>query len=425
MERYWIRGGERLQGELQLQGAKNSALPILAAALLVRGVSEIRRCPRLSDTKRTMEILKHLGCHVSEEEGTVTVDASQPVRCEVPEELMRSMRSSIIFLGPLLARCGQARLSYPGGCELGPRPIDLHLSALRQMGAQIEETGGYLQCRAPGGLSGADIVLSFPSVGATENILLAAAAARGVTRVTNAAREPEIVDLAQFLTRCGARVSGAGEGEITVEGVPELHGASHEVMGDRIAAATYLAASAVTGGRLKLSGVRPGSLAAMLPVMEKSGCSFQVRGEELRMEAPRRLSALGTVRTMPYPGFPTDAQAPFLAMALTASGTSVFVENIFESRYKHVSELLRMGGRVEVQGRVAVVEGVPRLCGAGVAATELRGGAALVLAALAAEGESSISGVQFIDRGYENLEGFLTQLGARIKRVPCDEKSQE
>ncbi|MDD2955687.1 MAG: UDP-N-acetylglucosamine 1-carboxyvinyltransferase [Oscillospiraceae bacterium] len=424
MEQYRIRGGNRLQGALKLQGAKNSALPILAAALLPGGVSEIHNCPQLSDTRRTLDILEHLGCGVSREGDVVTVDPSGAYRWEVPAPLVRSMRSSIIFLGAMVARFGRARLTYPGGCELGPRPIDLHLCALRQMAVQVEETGGDLWCTAPQGLCGARIVLLFPSVGATENILLAAATARGVTRVTNAAREPEIVDLADYLIRRGAKISGAGEGELTVEGVPRLCGAAHRIMGDRIAAATYLAAAAATGGSLSLCGAAPGTLAAVLPVLEKAGCQIETAGQTIALRAPERLRPLGVVRTMPYPGFPTDAQAPFLALSLLARGSSVFVENIFESRYKHVAELRRMGGRVEVEGRVAVAEGLGQLHSADVAATELRGGAALVLAALAAQGESRVSGAGYIDRGYEKFEDSLLSLGAEIQRMPWDEKAE-
>ncbi len=417
MEKLMVEGLHRLGGMVPIHGAKNSALPVLAATLLADGASEIDNCPNLADVRASAEILRYLGCRVSYDEGCMTVDTTGLVRQDIPDYLMRGMRSSIVFLGAIVARTGGADLSFPGGCELGPRPIDLHLSALRQMGVAIEEEGGHLHCQTDGRLHGADITLSFPSVGATENVLLAAVTAQGKTSIVNAAREPEIVDLCNYLRDCGARIAGAGEGVITVEGVERLTGCRHRVIPDRIEAATYMAAAAVTGGSLVLQRIQPRHLASVLPAFEEAGCHISVWDSDVLISAPLRLRRVKTVRTMPYPGFPTDAQAPVMAMACLAEGTSVFIENIFESRYKHVGELTRLGAKVKVEGRVAVVEGVPRLSGAPVECTDLRGGAALVVAALAAADETEITNLHHLDRGYENLVGCLSEVGAVIRRV--------
>lgn len=417
MEKLIIEGTHRLNGAVPIHGAKNSALPVLAATLLAEGVSEIDNCPDLADVRASAEILRYLGCGVTYREGCMTVDPTGLCRQDVPDRLMREMRSSIVFLGAIVARMGGAELSFPGGCELGPRPIDLHLSALRQMGVTIREEGGVLRCRCREGMHGAAITLSFPSVGATENILLAAVTAEGTTTITNAAREPEIVDLCDYLQGCGARIHGAGEGILTIEGVKRLQGCRHRVIPDRIEAATYMAAAAVTGGSLVLQGIRPRHLAAVLPAFEEAGCQLSVWDEDVLIQAPPRLRRIKTVRTMPYPGFPTDAQAPVMAMTCLAEGTSVFIENIFESRYKHVGELCRLGARIKVEGRVAVVEGVPRLSGAPVTCTDLRGGASLVVAALAAAEETVITDLHHLDRGYQALAPCLAQTGAAIRRV--------
>lgn len=416
MEKLKIEGLHRLGGTVPVHGAKNSALPVLAATLLADGVSEIENCPDLADVRASADILRCLGCRVSYDDHCMTVDACGLCRQDVPDYLMREMRSSIVFLGAIVARTGGADLSFPGGCELGPRPIDLHLAALRQMGVTIEEEGGHLHCRTEGRLHGAAITLSFPSVGATENILLAAVTAQGTTSITNAAREPEIVDLCTYLRSCGAHITGAGEGLITIEGVEHLHGCRHRVIPDRIEAATYMAAAAVTGSSLVLRQIQPRHLAAVLPAFEEAGCHISVWDDGVLIGAPMRLRRIKTIRTMPYPGFPTDAQAPVMAMTCLAEGTSVFVENIFESRYKHVDELARLGAKIKVEGRVAVVEGVPRLSGAPVECTDLRGGAALVVAALAAQGDTIITNLHHLDRGYEDLVGCLSQAGAVIRR---------
>lgn len=414
MAKLVIDGGRRLEGTVHIHGAKNSALPILAATLLADGVCEVSNCPALSDVHAAAAILRHLGCRTMQSGSVLTVDATEPCRSDIPDALMREMRSSIVFLGAIVARMGEAELSFPGGCELGPRPIDLHLAALRKLGVDIDEDGGKLRCRAKGRLKGCTITLAFPSVGATENVILAAVTAEGTTTICNAAREPEICDLCTFLTSCGARIGGAGEGTIVIEGVPSLHGCTHRVIPDRIETVTYLGAAAVTGGTLCLKDACPPHLQAVLPLFEEMDCHITANERELCIRVPKMLRCVKTVRTLPYPGFPTDAQALLMAMACVANGTSVFVETIFQSRYKHVGELMRMGARIKVEGRVAVVEGVPRLSGAPVECTDLRGGAALVLAGLAAEGKTELRELHHLERGYEALAEGLTAAGASL-----------
>ncbi len=417
MPKLVINGARKLQGEIRIHGAKNSTLPLMAASLVCGGKCVLHNCPSLSDVDTAIRILRHLGCSVTRSTGEVEIDPLPADRFDIPDHLMREMRSSIIFLGAIVSRMGKARLSFPGGCELGPRPIDLHLSALRKMGVTIDESHGCLDCSVPDGLKGANINLSFPSVGATENIIIAAVLAKGETVITNAAREPEIWDLADFLNSCGAKIRGAGGSTIFIEGVSSLSGCEHRVIPDRIAAATYLAAAAATGSRLTVSNIIPEHLEPVFPAFEESGCRLELEGDRVRITAPDRLNRIRNVRTMPYPGFPTDAQAPVMAMTSIADGTSIFVENIFESRYKHVGELMRLGAHIKVEGRVAVVEGVSHLSGACVEATDLRGGAALVVAGLAAHGATEIRGLHHLDRGYEFMEENLASLGAHIKRI--------
>lgn len=417
MAEYVINGCQRLNGCIDIQGAKNSALPILASTILCRGEVVLHNCPKLTDVDTSVRILRYLGCTVYRDDNTITVDSSGLYRYDVPVELMRKMRSSILFLGAILGRVGQAKMSLPGGCELGPRPIDLHLLSLSQMGMMLKEHHGLLNCKTDKGLYGADITLSFPSVGATEDIMIAAVCAKGVTTITNAAREPEICDLAEFLNSCGARISGAGEGTIYIEGVKALGCAQHIIIPDRIVTSTYMASVAVSGGKLFLKGALPSHSSSVNSVFEQCGCLIDYAPEGVYISATDRPKKIRLIRTMPYPGFPTDAQAPVMAMSCFAQGTSVFVENVFESRYKHVSELCRMGAGIYVHDKVAVVEGVERLFGASVEAQDLRGGAALVVAALGAEGTTNIKGIKYIERGYEELEVCLSMVGANIKKI--------
>ena len=418
MSVYLVEGGRRLEGTARVHGAKNSVLPILAAAVLCPGVSVVHNCPDLSDVRASVSILEHLGCKVERTGDTVTVDASGLTRNDVPDALMREMRSSVIFLGAILARTGAAELSMPGGCELGPRPIDLHLAAIRALGAEIREEGGALHCALPhGALRGCQIDLSLPSVGATENAMLCACGAAGTTTINNAAREPEIVDLQAFLRALGADVRGAGTSTVTVTGGKPLHGGTHTVMPDRIVAATLLSAVAAAGGEAEILGTDYRQLSTVTAILTEAGCRVRSGEQRILLRREDPLQGVRPIRTAPYPGFPTDAQPPVMAALCKGRGTTVFVENMFESRYRHVDELCRMGARVRVEGRVAVVCGVERLHGARLMAADLRGGAALVVAALGAEGESRIEGLSHIDRGYYGLEETLSGLGACIRRL--------
>lgn len=419
MSYYEIQGGRPLCGTLAVHGAKNSVLPILAACLLVPGQCVLHNCPDLSDVSATLDILRLLGGRAEREGDTVVVDASALTCSSIPEHLMREMRSSVIFLGALLARLGTAELSYPGGCELGPRPIDLHLAALRALGAEILEEQGALCCRrCREGLQGREICLSIPSVGATENAMLAACGCPGQTTIVGAAREPEIVDLQGFLRAAGAQVTGAGTSTIAIQGGSALHPVEYRVMGDRIEAATYLCAVAAARGEVELTGVAPDTLTAVLACLEGAGCTLRTGGESIFLSSAAPLRGIEPVRTAPYPGFPTDAQAILMAALAGGEGATLFVENIFDSRYRHVDELRRMGADIQVAGRAAMVNGVGRLHGASLRSTDLRGGAALVVAALGAEGTTQVSELRHIKRGYQALDKNLLSLGADIREVP-------
>lgn len=415
MQYYLVEGGKPLHGSIPISGAKNSVLPILAATLLTGGRTILHNCPDLRDVRSALEILEHLGCRTRRQGSDILVDSSGASRWDVPHALMREMRSSVIFLGPILARFGKARLSLPGGCEIGQRPIDLHLAALRRLGAEIREEGGDILCRA-GDLRGREIILSFPSVGATENAMLTACACSGVTRIINAAREPEIADLQAFLQKAGADIGGSGESVITVSGGMPRRDVEHTILPDRIETATYLCAAAACGGEVTLTETQPEQVGTVLQCLSEAGCTVRTVGRSITLLAPERLGHIAQVRTMPYPGFPTDAQAPLMAAACTGQGASVFLETIFENRYRHVSELARMGADIRVSGRTALVNGAA-LHGASVRCTDLRGGAALVIAALAARGESRIEDITHIDRGYEHLAEKLTALGGSIRRL--------
>ena len=418
MKKLRVIGGNPLDGKTDLQGSKNSALPILSATVAVSGVSVIHNCPELSDVDATLRILEHLGCKVKREGKSLIVDSSGADKWSIPENLMREMRSSIIFLGALLSRFGMAEVTLPGGCEIGLRPIDLHLSAFSNLGAKTIERSGKINCSLPNGAIGGEITLAFPSVGATENIMLASLRAKGETVIINAAREPEIADLALFLNSCGAKISGAGQSVIRIQPAELLCGAEHNVIPDRIIASTYMSCVAASGGKIAICGAVSSHLASVLPVFRAAGCCIDINENELVVSAPKRLSRVRYIRTMPYPGFPTDSQALVMAMLTKADGTSVISEKIFENRFRHVPELIKMGADIRVEsGSVAVVEGVKRLHGANVSATDLRGGCALIAASLGAEGESFIDEIHHISRGFENAEQNLRLLGADIKRI--------
>lgn len=416
MSVWHIAGGNRLSGSVTVQGAKNAVLPIMAASVLAPGETELLNVPTLRDVNTTIRILRGLGCSVEREGDAVYIDSRPMSRSEIPHSLMRELRSSVIFLGALLARCGHARLSMPGGCELGPRPIDLHLMALRALGAEIDERGGDLICSAPSGLHGAGIALPMPSVGATENAMLAACAAEGETVIMNAAREPEITELQTFLQTLGADVTGAGSATVRVRGKKlEPFRVGHRIMPDRIVSSTLLCSCAAAGGDVELRAVEPRHFSTVLHSLSECGCDIMSNSSSVRMRSGGNLKAPMPVITGPYPGFPTDAQPLMLAACLKARGTSVFVENVFQNRFRFTEELQRLGARIHTEGRVAVVTGVEALHGAPTVATDLRGGAALMIAALSAEGETDILDSGHVERGYESFDERLAALGADIR----------
>ncbi len=405
-----IVGGNRLVGSVTAHGAKNAVLPILAATVLCHG-AEIKNCPDLSDVAVSCHILRHLGYAVGRQGDTLTLHREENGCRDVPPEWMRAMRSSILFLGGMLARCGGVSLCPPGGCALGGRPIDLHLSALRQMGAVITEEGDTLRCTAPGGLHGAAVKLPYPSVGATENLLIAAAGTPAETEITGAAAEPEITELIRFLRGCGVTIE-ASPGAILVQGRDTLSGCTHTVLPDRIEAATYLAAGAVTGGAVTVK-CESGHLAAPIAVLRRMGCKIKITGGSVALTAPEKLCGAGSIVTLPYPGFPTDLQAVFMAAAAGAKGYTAFTETVFPRRWAHVEELRRMGADITVAGSHAMLRGTA-LTGTALTCTDLRAGAAVVLAALAARGESTVTGLSHIERGYAEFVPTLRHLGAEI-----------
>jgi UDP-N-acetylglucosamine 1-carboxyvinyltransferase len=409
-----ITGGNKLCGDVRVQGSKNAVLPIMAAAIVAGCETEIINCPELSDVEAAMEILRHLGCRAEREGDIVNIDSRGMTRTDIPQDLMHEMRSSVIFLGAILARTHSAQLTYPGGCELGARPIDMHLEALRALGARIEENGGKLECR-DNGLLGTRIDLPFPSVGATENAMLAACGAKGQTTIVGAAKEPEIVDLQCFLRSLGASVAGAGTSIVTISGFAPRERVGHRVMSDRIVSATMLCCAACAGGALTLHGVVPDDFETVSAALEEMGCTLERRSSSVKIVCDRPLRATRPITTRPYPGFPTDAQPLLMAACLKAAGTSEFTENIFENRFRHVAEMRRMGADIAVSGRTAAVTGVRELTGAEVTATDLRGGAALVAAALGAEGETLLSDSGHILRGYAELDKTLSSLGADVR----------
>lgn len=414
MDSLIVTGGQRLEGRVRAGGAKNAALPILASTLLGRGECTISNLPQVRDVVTMMTLLSLLGVSVKQEEGRAVIDATHVQSLEAPYDLVKTMRASILVLGPLLARFGEAVVSLPGGCAIGPRPVDFHLDGLRKLGATVSVDFGYIRACAPK-LEGQRIDFEVPTVTGTENLLMASCLAKGTTVINNAAMEPEIVDLADFLIKRGARISGAGSGRLVIEGVSALRGADHEVIPDRIEAGTYVIAGAMTGGRVEVDQCVPEHLEVVTSKLKQCGANLSEGTRSITIEAGSRLQAQD-VQTFPYPGFPTDLQAQVMALMCLAEGTSVITELVFAGRFLHVPELQRMGAVIAVDGHRAVVKGLGRLTGAPVMASDLRASAALLLAGLAAEGETRISRIYHLERGYERIEDKLQGLGASVRR---------
>lgn len=415
MDKFIIMGGKRLEGKIRVSGAKNAALPILAASLLSSGTNMIQEVPNLKDVAVMKSLLEYLGVKISCEQQGIKVNSQNANSMEVSEEIMRKMRASNLVMGPLLARFGQVKVSYPGGCAIGSRPLDLHLKGFISLGAKITEKYGYIKAEAKE-LVGSEIHLDFPSVGATENIMMAATLARGKTVIRNAAKEPEIVDLQNYLNGMGARIKGAGTDTIKVEGVNELGSTTHAVIPDRIETGTHMIAAAITQGDVIISNVIPEHVEPIVAKLREAGVKVIDMDDQIRVQGNGCIKSID-LKTMPYPGFPTDMQSPMMTLLTVAKGTSVISESIFENRFKQVDELRRMGANIKLEGRAAIVKGVDKLSGAFVEAPDLRAGAALVLAGLVAEDATVIENVHHIDRGYERLEAKYSSLGARIIRV--------
>ena len=418
MDRLEITGGERLSGEVRISGAKNSALPILAAALLAEEPVVLENVPHLNDVTTTLNLLRRMGVEIICHDGVrLEIDAVNISDFLAPYELVKTMRASVLVLGPLLSRFGRADVSLPGGCAIGARPINLHVAGLQAMGAEITIDNGFIRARAER-LKGAHIVLDTVTVTGTENLMMAAVLARGETVIENAAREPEVVDLANFLQRMGAQIEGPGTDTILIQGVETLHGTSYSVLPDRIESGTYLVAAAITGGRVKIKGTRPDHLEAVLRKLQEAGATVQRGSDWIELDMAGRRPTAVNLHTSPYPGFPTDMQAQFCALNAVAAGTGTIIETIFENRFMHAQELQRLGADLSVKGNTVVIRGVERLAGAPVMATDLRASASLVLAGLAAEGVTIVERIYHIDRGYERLEEKLALLGAEIRRLP-------
>lgn len=413
MKSYIIEGGKKLEGTVKISGSKNASLPILAATILNEKTNKLYNVPQIKDTKTTLEILKLLGCKIKQNSGKIEINSKHITKTEIPEHLMREMRSTVIMAGALLGRFKEVTFSYPGGCDIGSRPIDLHINAFKKLGVEITEEAGFIKCKA-NKIIGTNIDLDFPSVGATENIILATVLSTGTTTINNAAMEPEIIDMVQFLKKMGAKIQGEGTNQIIIDGVEKLSGVSYNIMPDRIEAGTILCAVAATGGNVILDNVMPEHLTAVINKLEETGCKIEINNKKITLNAPRKLKSID-IKTMTYPGFPTDLQQIFAAMLVKASGTSIIVENIFESRYKYISELRKMGAKVTVEGKTAIIKGARKINATTVVCTDLRGGAALVIAGLMAKGKSRVENIGYIQRGYENLENKLGILGAKIK----------
>ncbi|WP_369901738.1 UDP-N-acetylglucosamine 1-carboxyvinyltransferase [Bacillus manliponensis] len=417
MEKIIVRGGKRLNGTVRVEGAKNAVLPIIAAALLAsEGKNVLSEVPSLSDVYTINEVLRHLNAEVAFENNQVTIDASNELNIEAPFEYVRKMRASVQVMGPLLARKGHARIALPGGCAIGSRPIDQHLKGFEAMGAKVKVGNGFVEASIEGKLKGAKIYLDFPSVGATENIMSAAVLAEGTTVLENAAKEPEIVDLANFLNAMGAKVRGAGTGTIRIEGVDKLYGANHSIIPDRIETGTFMVAAAITGGNVLIENAVPEHLSPITAKMKEMGVTITEENGGLRVIGPDKLKAVD-VKTMPHPGFPTDMQSQMMALLLKAEGTSMITETVFENRFMHVEEFRRMNADIKIEGRSVIMNGPGNLQGAEVAATDLRAAAALILAGLVSDGYTRVTELKHLDRGYVNFHGKLAALGADVERV--------
>lgn len=411
-----VTGGNRLTGEISISGAKNAVLPILAATVIGANESTIFNVPELRDVEVMERILLSLGCNVKKMDKMIWVDSKPLNNHKIPEDLVREMRSSIILMGAMLSRSGEVIISYPGGCEIGPRPIDMHLKALRELGAEIEESHGFIYCKAKE-LKGCEIQLDYPSVGATENIMLAAVKARGTTIIRNAAREPEIIDLQNYLNKAGAKINGAGTSVIIIDGVDKLNNVTHNTMPDRIVAGTYMIASAITEGEIVVKNIIIDHLQAVIAKLKEAGCLIYNDNNSLKIIGPKQINSIEMIQTLPYPGFPTDMQAQMMALLSIANGTSIISETVFENRFKHAEELTRMGANIKIFGKVAVIKGVKELTGAKTTAKDLRGGACLILAGLAARGVTEVENMYHIERGYENFHVELKELGADVKKI--------
>ena len=415
MQKYIIKGGKKLEGTVKISGSKNASLPIIAASILNRGKTVLYNVPNIHDTQMMFEILKEIGGKVEKKKNKIIIDTSKINKYKIPDELMRQMRSSVILAGSLIGTYKTATFSYPGGCDIGTRPIDLHLKGFEKLGINITKNYGNIECSCDK-IIGEKIDLEFPSVGATENIMLSSVLAEGNTQINNAAREPEIVDLQNFLNRMGAKIRGAGTNTITIEGVTKLNDVSYNVMPDRIEAGTFLCAGAITGGHIKLEGIEPHYLAPAVSKLEEMGCRINIEDKSIEIIGAKKIKPI-ELRTMPYPGFPTDMQSIFVSTLTVAKGTSLVVENIFENRYKFVSELIRMGAKIVIEGRSAIIKGTRKIYGTNVKATDLRGGVALVLAGLIAKGKTIVENIDYILRGYEKLDNKLKELGANIELI--------
>ena len=415
MAKYIIKGSNKLEGKVKISGSKNAALPIIAASILNAGKTTLYNVPNIHDTQMMFEILKNLGGKVEKKNNKIIIDTSKIKKYEISEDLMRQMRSSVILAGSLIGKYQKAIFSYPGGCDIGTRPIDLHLKGFEKLGINITKNYVNISCICDK-IVGEKIDLDFPSVGATENIMLASCLGEGTTQINNAAREPEIIDLQNFLNKMGAKIQGAGSNKIQIEGVKKLNDVSYNIMPDRIETGTFLCAAAMSQGNIIIENTNINHITPIISKLEEANCKLKLEKDKIELKAPKKLKAL-EIRTMPYPGFPTDMQSIFVSMLTIAKGTSIIVENIFESRYKFTQELIRMGAKITIEGKSAIVKGTRKLYGANVNATDLRGGAALVLAGIVAKGETTIENIEYILRGYENLNKKLENLGVNIKMV--------